>query len=146
MEKFCTADILLVEDNPQDVELTLRTLEKNHLANQVFVVTDGEEALDFLFCRGKFEQREPRSPKVIFLDIKLPKVNGLEVLKIIKQDERLRNIPVVMLTSSGEDPDVQAAYQLGANSYVVKPVDFNVFTETIVNLGLYWLVVNQSPK
>ncbi|MFH0893981.1 MAG: response regulator [Bacteroidota bacterium] len=146
MENFCTADILLVEDNPQDVELTLRTLEKNHLANQVFVVTDGEEALDFLFCRAKFVQREPRSPKVIFLDIKLPKVNGLEVLKIIKQDKRLRNTPVVMLTSSAEDPDVQAAYQLGANSYVVKPVDFRIFAETIINLGLYWLVVNQSPK
>ena len=146
MNTFSSADILLVEDNPQDVELTLRTLEKNHLANQVFVVTDGEEALDFLYCRGRFSGRDPHPPKVVFLDIKLPKVNGLEVLKTIKSDESMRNIPVVMVTSSAEDPDIAAAYKLGANSYVVKPVDFRIFAETIVNLGLYWLVVNQSPK
>ena len=146
MKDISTADILLVEDNPQDVELTLRTLEKNHLANQVYVVTDGEEALDFLYCKGKYSEREPIPPKVVFLDIKLPKINGLEVLKTIKSDENMKNIPVVMVTSSAEDPDIAAAYKLGANSYEVKPVDFRIFAETIVNLGLYWLVVNQSPK
>ncbi|MCK9611342.1 MAG: response regulator [Bacteroidales bacterium] len=139
-------DILLVEDNPQDVELTLRTLNKHHIANNIFVVIDGEEALDYLFCKGKFSERENIPPKVIFLDIKLPKVNGLEVLKTIKMDEELRNIPIVMLTSSLEDPDIKAAYALGANSYVVKPVDIVSFTETINSLGLYWLVINHPPK
>ena len=109
-------DILLVEDNPNDAELTLRTLKKHHIANTCFVVTDGEEALDFLFHRGKYEQRDNSTPRVIFLDIKLPKINGLEVLKKIKQDEHLRNIPIVMLTSSIQDPDIQTAYALGANS------------------------------
>ncbi|HNW69122.1 MAG TPA: response regulator [Bacteroidales bacterium] len=139
-------DILLVEDNPSDAELTLRTLKKHHIANNVFVVTDGEEAIDYLFCKGKFSERNNISPKVIFLDIKLPKLNGLQVLKIIKKDDDLRNIPIVMLTSSVEDPDIKSAYALGANSYVVKPVDINSFIETINNLGMYWLVVNQQPK
>lgn len=139
-------DILLVEDNPQDVELTLRTLNKHHVANKIFVVMDGEEVLDFLYCRGKYTKRSNHIPKVIFLDIKLPKLNGLEVLKIIKMDDHLRHIPIVMLTSSVEDPDIEASYALGANSYVVKPVDFNNFSETIKNLGMYWLIVNQPPK
>jgi len=139
-------DILLVEDNPSDAELTLRTLKKHHIANNVFVVTDGEEAVDYLFCKGKFSERCNISPKVIFLDIKLPKLNGLQVLKIIKKDDELRNIPIVMLTSSVEDPDIKSAYALGANSYVVKPVDINNFIETINNLGMYWLLVNQQPK
>jgi two-component system, response regulator len=141
-----TIDILLVEDNPQDVELTMRTLKKHHIANRIIVVMDGEEAIDFLYCKGKFSERSNHLPKVIFLDIKLPKLNGLEVLKIIKSDEHLHHIPVVMLTSSVEDPDIKAAYELGANSYVVKPVDFDNFSETINNLGMYWLVVNQPPK
>ncbi|MCG6537531.1 MAG: response regulator, partial [Syntrophales bacterium LBB04] len=111
-----------------------------------FVVTDGEEALDFLFGRNQFSKQGRQLPKVIFLDIKLPKLNGLEVLKTIKSDEHLHHIPVVMLTSSVEDPDIKAAYELGANSYVVKPVDFGNFSETINNLGMYWLVVNQPPK
>lgn len=139
-------DILLVEDNPSDAELTLRTLKKHHIANNVFVVTDGEEAIDYLFCKGKFSDRINISPKVIFLDIKLPKLNGMQVLKIIKKDDELRNIPIVMLTSSIEDPDIKSAYALGANSYVVKPVEINSFIETINNLGMYWLLVNQQPK
>jgi two-component system response regulator len=146
MNDISTIDILLVEDNPQDVELTMRTLKKHHVANRLFVVSDGEEAIDFLFCKGKYSQRINHLPKVIFLDIKLPKLNGLEVLKIIKSDEHLHHLPVVMLTSSVEDPDIKAAYEMGANSYVVKPVDFTNFSETISNLGMYWLVVNQPPK
>jgi len=146
MDDISTIDILLVEDNPQDVELTMRTLKKHHVANRIFVVTDGEEALDFLYCRNQYEKRCNHLPKVIFLDIKLPKLNGLEVLKVIKSDDHMRHIPVVMLTSSVEDPDIKAAYDLGANSYVVKPVDFGNFSETINSLGMYWLVVNQPPK
>jgi len=142
----CTIDILLVEDNPQDIELTMRTLKKHNIANRVSVVMDGEEAIDFLYCKGQYSERNNCLPKVIFLDIKLPKLNGLEVLKTIKIDERLRHIPVVMLTSSVEDPDIKSAYELGANSYVVKPVDFDNFSETINNLGMYWLGVNQPPK
>jgi len=139
-------DILLVEDNPSDAELTLRTLKKHHIANNVFVVNDGEEAIDYLFCKGKFSERNNIPPKVIFLDIKLPKLSGLQVLKIIKKDDELRNIPIVMLTSSIQDPDIKSAYALGANSYVVKPVEINSFVDTINNLGMYWLVVNQPPK
>lgn len=139
-------DILLVEDNPRDAELTLRALKKYHLANQVFVVEDGAEALDFIFCRGKYAQRKaPHLPKVVFLDLKLPKVDGLKVLKEIKADERVCKIPVVIVTSSHEDPDIQAAYDLGANSYIVKPVDFDAFMEAMSHLGFYWLLVNQPP-
>jgi two-component system, response regulator len=146
MTDINTIDILLVEDNPQDVELTMRALKKHHVVNSIFVVTDGQEALDFLYCREKYSHLNCNLPKVIFLDIKLPKLNGLEVLRTIKSDERLHHVPVVMLTSSVEDPDIKAAYELGANSYVVKPVDFENFSETINKLGMYWLVVNQPPK
>jgi two-component system, response regulator len=146
MNDISTIDILMVEDNPQDVELSLRALKKHHVANKIFVVTDGEQALDFLHGRNEYAQQNRHLPKVIFLDIKLPKLNGLEVLKAIKSDEHLHHIPVVMLTSSVEDPDIKAAYELGANSYVVKPVDFTNFSETINSLGMYWLVVNQPPK
>ena len=140
-------DILLVEDNANDAELTLRALRKRKLANQLFVVEDGAEALDFMFCRGKYIQREiAQPPKVVLLDIKLPKVNGLEVLRAIKADKQMHTIPVVMVTSSREDPDIQAAYELGANSYVVKPVDFETFAEAMSSVGLYWLLVNQAPK
>jgi len=140
-------DVLLVEDNQQDAELTIRSLKKHKLANSVSVVEDGAEALDFVFCRGKFDQRDiNQPPKVIFLDLKLPRVGGLEVLRAIKQDARTRSVPVVVVTSSREDPDVKAAYELGANSYVVKPVDFESFTEAIGNLGLYWLLINQPPR
>ena len=140
-------DILLVEDNPQDAELTTRALKKNNLANRLITVEDGAEALDFIFCRGKYATRDnAHSPKVVLLDLKLPKVSGLEVLRALKQDERTRSIPVVVVTSSREDPDIKTAYGLGANSYVVKPVDFDAFAESVSSLGLYWLLVNQPPK
>ena len=140
-------DILLVEDNPQDAELTTRALKKNNLANRLITVEDGAEALDFIFCRGKYATRDNgHSPKVVLLDLKLPKVSGLEVLRALKQDERTRSIPVVVVTSSREDPDIKTAYALGANSYVVKPVDFDAFAESVSSLGLYWLLVNQPPK
>ena len=146
MNKINVIDILLVEDNPQDVELIMRTLKKNHVVNQIYIVSDGEEALDFLYGRNQYAEQINHMPKVIFLDIKLPKVNGLEVLRILKSDENIRHIPVVMLTSSLEDPDIKKAYEYGANSYVVKPVDFDQFCNTINSLDMYWLVVNQSLK
>jgi two-component system response regulator len=140
-------DILLVEDNPQDAELTVRALKKHNLANRLFTVEDGAEALDFVFCRGKYATRDNgHSPKVVLLDLKLPKVSGLEVLRAVKQDEKTRAIPVVIVTSSREDPDIKTAYALGANSYVVKPVDFDAFAESVSSLGLYWLLVNQPPR
>jgi two-component system response regulator len=147
MSQLDPVDILLVEDNPQDAELTVRALKKYNLANRLFVVEDGAEALDFIFRQGQYAQRDLGfSPKVVLLDLKLPKLNGLEVLKAIKTDERTRTIPVVMVTSSAEDPDIKAAYHLGANSYVVKPVDFDVFLDAMSQVGLYWLLVNQSSE
>jgi len=147
MDAIQAIDILLVEDNPQDAELTVRALKKKNLANRLVVVEDGAEALDFIFCRGKFASRAPgNSPQVVLLDLKLPKVSGLEVLKTLKQDERTRSLPVVVVTSSREDPDIKEAYALGANSYVVKPVDFDAFAEAVSSLGLYWLMVNQPPR
>ncbi len=141
-----TVDVLLVEDNPRDAELILRALKKRGLANRIFVVEDGADALDFVFHRGRHAQADaPQPPKVILLDLKLPKVNGLEVLQTIRSDSRTRAIPVVMVTSSGEDPDIQAAYELGANSYVVKPVEFDAFQEAMSELGFYWLLVNKAP-
>lgn len=146
MEPLQAIDILLVEDNPQDIELTIRALKKRNLANSVYVVEDGAEALDFLFGRGKYEKRDAgQNPRLVLLDLKLPKLNGLEVLRILKQEARTRSIPVVMVTSSREDPDIKAAYELGANSYVVKPVDFDSFMEAMSSLGFYWLLVNQVP-
>ncbi len=139
-------DILLVEDNPQDAELIIRAFKKRNLANSLFVAEDGAEALDYIFCRGKYAKDEAvHHPKLVLLDLKLPKLNGLEVLRAIKKDERTRSIPVLVVTSSKEDSDIKAAYQLGANSYVVKPVDFDAFMEAISSLGLYWLLVNQAP-
>ena len=147
MNQLNPIDILLVEDNPQDAELTTRALKKRNFANRLFVVEDGPEALDFIFCRGLYAERDiAHPPKVILLDIKLPKLNGLEVLREIRADERTRLIPVVMVTSSREDPDIKTAYQLGANSYVVKPVEFDAFVEAMSQLGFYWLLVNQVPK
>jgi two-component system, response regulator len=144
MTSINPVDILLVEDNPNDSELTLRALRKNHLANNIFCVEDGAEALDWIFRKGKFADRPTNAwPKVILLDVKLPKVNGLEVLREIKSHDETRAIPVVMVTSSREDPDIKSAYELGANSYVVKPVDFESFQEAMVNVGLYWLLINQ---
>ena len=147
MAHLDSIDILLVEDNPQDAELTVRALKKRNLANRLFVVEDGAEALDFVFCRGRYAERDiTHPPKVILLDVKLPKLNGLEVLRAIKTDKRTRPIPVVMVTSSREDPDIKSAYDLGANSYVVKPVEFDAFTEVMSHLGFYWLLVNQPSS
>ncbi len=140
-----TVDILLVEDNKDDVELTLHALRKENLANNIYVATDGEEALDFLFCRDKFEGRSNQALKLVLLDLKLPKVDGLEVLRQLKSDARTKNLPVVILTSSREERDLVNGYNLGANSYIQKPVDFDQFRETVKRVGLYWLVVNQPP-
>ena len=138
-------DILMVEDNPQDIELMTHALKKRNLADRLFVVENGVDALDFLFGRGKYANRDIHSrPRVILLDIKLPKINGLEVLRVLKEDERTNMIPVVMVTSSNEDPDVKAAYQLGANSYVVKPVNFDEFLNAMSGLATYWLLLNRN--
>jgi two-component system, response regulator len=142
-----SVDILLIEDNPNDAELMIRAFKKQNLANRFVVLEDGAEALNFIFCKGKYAQREiTQRPRVILLDIKLPKVNGLEVLKAIKEDPRTLQIPVVMVTSSQQDPDIKTAYELGANSYVVKPVDFDAFYTAMTNVGLYWLLINQPVQ
>jgi two-component system, response regulator len=139
-------DILLVEDNPDDLELALYALRKNNLANCIHIVRDGEEALDFLFCRGPFAERSfDAPPKLVLLDLKLPKIDGLAVLHQLKNDPRTRCIPVVVMTSSKEQQDMVDGYQLGVNSYIQKPVDFTQFREIIGKLGFYWLVVNQFP-
>lgn len=138
-----TIEILLVEDNPRDAELTIRALKKHNLASKLFHVEDGVQALDYLFARGKFAERDITDrPKVILLDLKLPRINGLEVLRALKADERTMAIPIVVVTSSAEDPDVRTAYQLGANSYVIKPVQFDAFIDAMTKLGIYWLMVN----
>ena len=147
MEDLNAIEILIVEDNPRDAELTLRALKKNNLANNILVAQDGAEALDFFFCRGKFKKRSMTNPpKVVLLDLKLPKVSGLEVLKTVKSDKRISHIPVVIVTSSRQEPDMKEAYELGANSYVVKPVDFEQFINAMSSLGLYWLLVNEPLK
>ena len=138
--------ILLVEDNPDDEALTLRALKKSHIGNDIFVVRDGAEALDFLFCTGAYAHRDKREmPHMILLDLKLPKVDGLEVLRRIRAEERTRLLPVVILTSSNEEQDLLEGYKKGANSYIRKPVDFTQFAEAIHQLGLYWLVLNEPP-
>ena len=137
--------ILLVEDNPNDIELTLAALEENRLANEVIVVRDGEEALDYLYRRGIFKMRTAGHPAVVLLDLKLPKVDGLEVLEKVKGDPRQRQIPVVMLTSSREERDLLKSYELGVNAFVVKPVDFNAFFEAIQDLGMFWAILNEPP-
>ncbi|MBD1834842.1 response regulator [Cyanobacteria bacterium FACHB-472] len=139
-------EILLVEDNPNDVELALLALRRNKISNHIHIARDGEEALNFIFRKGTFADRNlNNNPKLILLDLKLPKIDGLEVLQTIKSDPQTRKIPVVMLTSSCEECDIVDSYQLGVNSYIVKPVDFEQFTEAVRQLGLYWLVLNQSP-
>jgi CheY-like chemotaxis protein len=139
-------EILLVEDNPDDVELTLHALRKEKLANNIHVARDGEEALQFLFCTGAFAARSfERPPKLVLLDLKLPKVDGMEVLRRLKADARTKTIPLVILTSSKEERDLVNSYGLGANSYIQKPVDFDQFRQTVKTVGLYWLVINQPP-
>jgi CheY-like chemotaxis protein len=138
--------ILLVEDNPADEELTLRVLRRHNIANTIDVVRDGQEALDYLFCDGAYRERDSCAlPQVVLLDLKLPKLDGHHVLRAIRQDEKLRSLPVVIMTSSSEEGDIQTSYDLGANSYVRKPVDFEQFSEAVRQLGLYWLVLNQTP-
>ncbi|MEA3164944.1 MAG: hypothetical protein QOE88_2762 [Verrucomicrobiota bacterium] len=144
-EKIRMKSILLAEDDPRDAELTLTALEENHLANQVTVVENGEEALDYLFCRGKFEMRETGNPLFVLLDHKMPKVNGLEVLKIIKASKDLKTIPVVVLTSSRETPDLVEFYKYGANAYVVKPVGFSEFMTAVKEIGVFWAAINEPP-
>ncbi len=139
-------DILYVEDNPNDAELTKRALSKRNLANRLYHVEDGAQALDFMFSRGQFADRDPNvMPRLLLLDLKLPKVDGLEVLRQVKAEPRFRTIPVVMLTSSAEDNDIIESYKLGVNSYIVKPVDFDKFAEAVAHVGLYWAVLNKNP-
>ena len=140
-------EILLVEDNMSDAELTIRALKKHNLANKLIHMEDGQEALDFIFAEGNYSERKIEdTPKVILLDLKMPKINGIQVLKKIKSDERTKKIPVIVLTSSKEDPDIQECYLLGVNSYVVKPVQFEKFLEVVSQLGLYWMLINQPPN
>jgi CheY-like chemotaxis protein len=137
--------ILLVEDDPKDIDLTLAALGEYKLANEVIVVRDGAEALDYLHMKGSYRSRATENPAVVLLDLKLPKVDGLEVLREIRSDERLKHIPVVVLTSSREDRDVVASYKLGVNAYVVKPVDFHEFVNAVKELGVFWAVINEPP-
>lgn len=147
MNKQDIVEILLVEDNPEDLELTLRALQKANLGNHIQIARDGAEALDFIFCEGPHTTRQIEdTPKLVLLDLKLPKVDGLEVLQRIKADVRTRHIPIVMLTSSKEQTDVIKSYDLGVNSYIVKPVDFESFTDAVQTLGMYWLLLNHPPK
>jgi len=139
-------EILLIEDNPEEAELTIRSLRKQNLANKLLHIDDGAEALDFIFSKGKYaDNKNPLHPKLILLDLKLPRVDGLEILRNIKSDEQTKLIPVVVLTSSKEESDIIESYRLGVNSYIVKPVNFDSFTKAVSELGLYWVIHNQSP-
>ena len=147
MDSSKILEILLVEDNPSDVKLTLRALQKHNLSNKVTVLKNGAEALDFIFAEGEYKDRDNREiPKIIFLDINLPLVSGIEVLRRIKSDERTKKIPVTILTSSAEFRDIEECYSLGVNSYIVKPVEFDKFVEVVSNLGLYWVLLNSPPE
>jgi two-component system response regulator len=144
---YSELEILLVEDNAGDAEMTIRALKKQNISNNIVHLKDGAEALDFIFGTGKYENRNiDQKPKMILLDLKMPKVNGIEVLKTLKSDERTRKIPIIVLTSSNEDPDIKVCYELGVNSYIVKPVGFENFSSAITNLGTYWLLLNQPPQ
>ena len=146
MSKYEQIEILLVEDTPEDAEMTMRALRKRNLANQLYWVKDGAEALDYLFATGQYAGRDPKQPpKLVLLDIKMPKVDGIEVLRRIKASD-LRTIPVVVMTSSNEERDVLESYRLGVNSYIVKPVQFEAFLETVSNIGLYWVLTNRVPQ
>lgn len=144
MEQFEQIEILLVEDSPLDAELTMTALSGGNVANNITWVKDGEAALDYLFCRGAYEGRAGVHPRLVLLDLKMPKVSGIEVLRAIKADEKLKNIPVVVMTSSDEESDVAETYALGVNSYIVKPVDFNAFADVTRQAGFYWLAINRS--
>jgi len=146
MESFEQVEILLVEDNARDAELTLRALTKGGLANKLLWVKDGEEALDYLFRRGAYAEREDIHPRLVLLDLKMPRVDGIEVLKAVKADERTRRVPIVVMTSSQEEKDMARSYDLGANSYVVKPVDFAAVTDLVRQAGFYWLAINRTPS
>lgn len=142
-----TIEVLLVEDNPNEVELTLHALKKFNIINNIFVVRDGAEALDYVYCQGDFKDRNiHKTPKLILLDLKLPKIDGIEVLRNLKGNESTRTIPVVILTSSREEKDIVESYQLGVNSYIVKPVDFNQFAEAVRQIGYYWMMLNMPPS
>jgi two-component system, response regulator len=138
-------EILLIEDNPHEAELAIRNLKKHHLANNLIHIDDGAEALDFIFSRGQYSNRNQVNPKLILLDLKLPKVSGHEILKAIRADERFKSIPIVVLTSSNEETDIMESYKLGVNSYIVKPVNFEAFSKSIADLGMYWMVLNKIP-
>ena len=147
MADFEQVEILLVEDNPADAEMTMRALRRNNLANRLHWVKDGEEALDYMFRSGNYAARDRASaPKLIMLDIKMPKVDGIEVLRRLKADAATRTVPVVVMTSSNEERDVLETYRLGANSYIVKPVEFEAFLETVAKIGLYWMLTNRTPQ
>jgi two-component system, response regulator len=147
MVEYSETEILLVEDSPNDVELTMRAFKKRNLANKVFTVSDGEAALEYIFATGRYKDRNINiPPKVILLDLKLPKVNGLEVLQKIKSDERTKSIPVVVVTSSQEEVDLKECYKLGVNSYIQKPVNFDEFVAVLSEAGLYWMVINKNPR
>ncbi len=146
MTKISNVEILLVEDNPNDAEMTIRALKKHNLVNNLVHVKDGEEALDFIYAKGNYTRRKGfANPRLIILDLKLPKIDGLEVLKILKNDKAHKSIPIVIMTSSREDKDLIEGYRLGVNSYVVKPVEFESFAKAVVDLGLYWMLLNEIP-
>lgn len=145
MQDLAEVEILLAEDDPADAELTLRALRRNNLANKVHWVKDGEEALDYMACRGRYAGRDPALPRLVMLDLKMPKVDGIEVLRSLKSDPATRAVPVVVMTSSSEERDVVASYELGVNSYIVKPVNFEAFLETVAKIGLYWVLTNRVP-